>query len=905
MARTRPSTKTPRFLLVLLTFCALFYTGGRAYFASESFFLHPRIGFSADYDLQSRQFVVVDVRPGSAAEKIGLMKGDGILSIGGEPVQSYAHFTRLVRRAQQTQRLEVSIQKPDGKPLTQTAELPAPQVELFSYPFFYYFLSLIISTICNLIGLAICWLRWEDRTAQLGGLFFISIGVLFSFNLQTLPSWLLPFFVLYINIAYWFSGYWCFAFFSEFPGVSLFASHWSWLRRLYLATLLAVTPIGVVSLLTYTYSFEAAAQYGTLTYQFIDSFISVLPVVGYFGAVLSGLTQGTLDADQRRRFRVMTLGIILGCGPTLSLMVMSFVRYRAIELRDYPQWLVATCLALFTLFPLSFAYTIVKHQVLGIQQILRRGLQHAFVSYGYLLVEVIILFLLVMYPATIIARKVFLAFHYSPPDMVRHGISYFLGALGLLAMWKINPHLQSIIDRAFFRNTYQAQQVLSDLGRSMRQLTQVEEVLQCVAERIGATLLVNRVVVFLQPHFLNVNHDPPGNPRLRAYVCRFDVSSQGQIDAELSLPGGSLLMKQLAKSAGPLEVYYNTADAWTERLIQQDRSNPFSNVVEYYQQERDLLIRINASLLIPLATKDGLLGCISLGTKLSEEPYTPEDKDLLMAMAEATALRLENSLLIRRMAEEASLKRELEIARTMQQSLLPSHDPILPGFECAGYSVSANDVGGDYYEYFVLNEVTFAIAVGDVTGHGVSSGLLMALAKGGLLNQISMNATPSAVMYAMNNLICAAGSRKNLMTFAYGVIDSRTLTIELSNAGHPPPYLYRAATKTVEVLESSAYPLGVRRNCEFPVLHQTLKAGDAIVFYSDGIIEAQNVAGILFGYERLEQAILENGDCSAEALRDAILDDSRSFLEVTRTFSGNSARLIEDDITLVVLKAKG
>jgi sigma-B regulation protein RsbU (phosphoserine phosphatase) len=181
----------------------------------------------------------------------------------------------------------------------------------------------------------------------------------------------------------------------------------------------------------------------------------------------------------------------------------------------------------------------------------------------------------------------------------------------------------------------------------------------------------------------------------------------------------------------------------------------------------------------------------------------------------------------------------------------------------------------------------------------------MALGKGGLLNQISINATPSAVMYAMNNLICSAGSRKNLMTFAYGVVDSQTLTLELSNAGHPPPYLYRAATGTVEALESSAYPLGVRRNCEFPVLHRTLEPGDAIVFYSDGIIEAQNATGAMFGYERLEQAILENGTCRAEELRDAILDDSRSFLEVTRTFSGNSTRLIEDDITLVVLKAKG
>jgi phosphoserine phosphatase RsbU/P len=242
---------------------------------------------------------------------------------------------------------------------------------------------------------------------------------------------------------------------------------------------------------------------------------------------------------------------------------------------------------------------------------------------------------------------------------------------------------------------------------------------------------------------------------------------------------------------------------------------------------------------------------------------------------------------------EATVRRELEIAREMQQSLLPAAAPEVPGVELAGYSVAANDVGGDYYDYFVLDESRLAVAVGDVTGHGVSSGLLMALAKGGLHNQVNADAAPAPVMTAMNRLICQSAGKRNLMSFVYAVVNAKNRTVELANAGHPSPYCFNSAERTVSAIEIGAYPLGVRAQSMYAPVEVRLEPGDAMVFYSDGIVEAQNPSGEVFGFERFEKAILRHGHLSATAMQDAILDEVRAFL---------GPQPMEDDVTLVVVK---
>ncbi|HNH85012.1 MAG TPA: PP2C family protein-serine/threonine phosphatase, partial [Acidobacteriota bacterium] len=209
------------------------------------------------------------------------------------------------------------------------------------------------------------------------------------------------------------------------------------------------------------------------------------------------------------------------------------------------------------------------------------------------------------------------------------------------------------------------------------------------------------------------------------------------------------------------------------------------------------------------------------------------------------------------------------------------------------FSTTAQEVGGDYYDYFVLNQSELAIAIGDVTGHGVSSGLLMALAKGGLLNQVSVDASPPAVISAMNTLICITSNKRNLMTFAYAVLNVETWQLQFANAGHPFPFHYSAQSRTVRMIESTAYPLGVRPQSCYETKHAELAPGDTIVFYSDGLVEARDSQGKVFGYDGLEQVIAAHSNLDAHHLRDRIFDAVRSF---------SNGHAMDDDITLVIVK---
>jgi sigma-B regulation protein RsbU (phosphoserine phosphatase) len=400
--------------------------------------------------------------------------------------------------------------------------------------------------------------------------------------------------------------------------------------------------------------------------------------------------------------------------------------------------------------------------------------------------------------------------------------------------------------------------------------------LRRVAATVDAALHVKTIGFLLHPSLLGSPAETITNgtpPMLRGFACRFGLNTSGIVESELSFPLTSPLIARLRREPEPFDLEPESTDGI-----------PYG--------KHPTLRRLDSHLLIPLVSGDNLLGVFSLGPKLSGEPYTSEDKALLMAVAESVALRLDNAQLVRRLTAEATLRRELEIAREMQQRLLPSAPPRLPGLDVVGVSFPANDVGGDYYDFLRLDMYRLAVAIGDVAGHGISSGLLMALAKGGLHNQVRSDTDPSAVMAAMNQLIAVSGSRRDLMTLTYCVIDTATQTIAMANAGHPPAYHYHADTGLVEALEHGAYPLGVRRNSHYPTRCVTYRPGDTVVFYTDGLIEARNAAGEVFGFERLETLLAQYGNCSAAELQTTLLNALRTFLgELTA----------EDDVTLVII----
>ena len=248
---------------------------------------------------------------------------------------------------------------------------------------------------------------------------------------------------------------------------------------------------------------------------------------------------------------------------------------------------------------------------------------------------------------------------------------------------------------------------------------------------------------------------------------------------------------------------------------------------------------------------------------------------------------------VRRIAERERQRVELETARRIQSSILPDLPPRLAGVDIAHAYLPASEVGGDFYDVLALEDGRLAVAVGDVAGHGVSSGLIMSMAKSALAVQVTFNPEVPEVFRTLNRTVYQTARKRLLATLCYALIDPRRLEMVYACAGHLHPYRITAAGR-VESLESIAYPLGVRGELRIEEHTARLAPGDTIFLFSDGLVEARREGSEdLFGFERLEQSLARHTGRGPEGVRDGVLAD------VTR-FTGDAPR--EDDQTIVVLR---
>jgi stage II sporulation SpoE-like protein len=247
---------------------------------------------------------------------------------------------------------------------------------------------------------------------------------------------------------------------------------------------------------------------------------------------------------------------------------------------------------------------------------------------------------------------------------------------------------------------------------------------------------------------------------------------------------------------------------------------------------------------------------------------------------------------VKRIIERERVKAEIDAANRIQAALLPIDAPNLAGTSVSSHYRAATEIGGDYFDFLVQPTGEIGIAFGDVSGHGLTSGIVMAMAKAALLVQIDYDSSPRAVLDVLNDIVIRTAPKRILMTFFFGMLDPASQTLRFSSAGHLDPYVFRAATRRIEPLSSWGFPLGVRRREPFREHTVEFTAGDRLILYSDGLIEAIDDDGEPFGFVRFEETIVTNGHLSAEEIK-------KSLLTAVRKFTRN--RPPEDDQTLVVV----
>jgi hypothetical protein len=247
---------------------------------------------------------------------------------------------------------------------------------------------------------------------------------------------------------------------------------------------------------------------------------------------------------------------------------------------------------------------------------------------------------------------------------------------------------------------------------------------------------------------------------------------------------------------------------------------------------------------------------------------------------------------VKRIVERERVKAEIDAANRIQAALLPLNAPSREGASFASHYRAATEIGGDYFDFLELGEHEIGIAFGDVSGHGLTSGIVMAMAKAALLVQVKVNPAPETVLNVLNDIVMKTAPRRILMTFFFGVLDTGTQRLRFSSAGHLDPYVYRASERRLEALSSWGFPLGVRRREPFREHDVEFSAGDRLILYSDGLIEAIDDDGEPFGFDRFERTLIECGHQSAEEMKKTLLGSVKKF---TRN------RPPEDDQTLVIV----
>jgi len=241
--------------------------------------------------------------------------------------------------------------------------------------------------------------------------------------------------------------------------------------------------------------------------------------------------------------------------------------------------------------------------------------------------------------------------------------------------------------------------------------------------------------------------------------------------------------------------------------------------------------------------------------------------------------------------EQLRMRDELRYARAIQVSMLPEAPPRLEWVDLAGVSLPATEVGGDYFDYFPIGD-RLAIVSGDVAGHGLASGLVLAALRSGFTLLRDSLHDPAAVLRRLHDLVLETTRRRTIVTCAVLLLDRETKRATFASAGHPPAVVRRDGTTSS--MELFAPPLGVRLPLRIPQREIPFAAGDVFVLHTDGVYETVNPAGESFGMERIEEAVRACGDdATAAEVRDAIVRDVERFRD---------GRAQLDDITVVVAR---
>jgi sigma-B regulation protein RsbU (phosphoserine phosphatase) len=862
---------------VLVAFASLIY-----YIASVSATLQELYGDRVARNPTFHGFrlrAATGLRPEAA--QAGVHWGDPIAAINGRPFTGYNVLLEELRKSHAGDMMQITLQPAAAGGMASPSRTvsvrlePVYQVrpgilELISR---IYFLSILLPLACLLLGLWVVAARPRDINAwALQGIlqFFVSI---FAGN-QFWPGALFGFTSVW-GVVSGVAGPLSIMFFGiYFAGRSRYDVIYPWVKWVLTGILAALLPFALLYGYGFAFSFRTVAWLapwmGDITRTI--NIVAMIAISIYFFC-LEDKSRTAASPDVKRRLRILFLGSTIANTPLFILVLISLFSGRDLG-SGVPSYIFLGALFIFALFPISLAYVVVVHRAMDLRIILRQGAKYALARSS--------LWFIRAFTGLFLALVILHMLKRGPMRPVDIALAAGLGVLLLVVRIRSTKALSLWIDRKFFRESYSAEQVLGELAAQVQGFTEIPGLIRTVSEAISKALHVDKIAVLLRS----------------GDTFRLQYATGVNLGVEVQLPGSSKTISNLDLVKRPANVYLDNPDAW---------------LLAATDSERAALRQLGAEILLPVRGRNRLLGVMALGTKRSEEPYSRSDRSLLQSVALHTGLSIENSELVKSLASEAAqrerINREIEIAREVQERFLPQSFPVIAGVEVAGACRPAQGVGGDYYDFIQMSgpagdgKTSLGIAIGDVSGKGISAALLMASLRASLRG-LTRNSSGdlAAMMREVNQLVYEASATNRYATFFFARLDPADRKLTYVNAGHNAPALLRrtgADDGPVEVLrlEAGGPVIGLMEDCIYIQSTLDLRSGDTLLAFTDGISEAMNHEDEEWGEERLIECLIGRLASSPATQAAGLVS---CLIESADEFANGAPQ--HDDMTLLIMR---
>ncbi|MCA9882508.1 MAG: SpoIIE family protein phosphatase [Anaerolineae bacterium] len=317
---------------------------------------------------------------------------------------------------------------------------------------------------------------------------------------------------------------------------------------------------------------------------------------------------------------------------------------------------------------------------------------------------------------------------------------------------------------------------------------------------------------------------------------------------------------------------------------------------EYTGAKSIIMHKLRAILCTPMMVSNRLIGVVYVDTAMKAGMFGPNDMSLVSAVSGLAAQAIENARLYLVALEKGRLERELQMAREIQRGLLPQQLPAMSGYEVAPWWEAAREVAGDFYDVFLGKEGTLSTVMADVSDKGAPAAMFMAVTRTLIRSHVYADESPVQVVTRTNDLLLPDAEQNGMfVTLYYSEFQEGGRSIHV-NGGHNPPLIYRRLEQKASFMPIGGRALGWFPNNPVGAIELQLDAGDIMVFYTDGLTEAENPSGVPYGEHRLAEIVEQNADMSGEQVRDAVLHDVAEFCAGNPPF---------DDMTMLVVKYVG